>query len=330
VRITLHLSAVREVEVKLRKNGILRRLFAEDKSWIRLHDDDPRLGMLFEFCVDYQPTPVAGNVIVPCCLTVSTEFHLEASEWEQLFLFQVLGMGTRISAGDEKFNFETFLNEPLADKGGWKPVRTATTLAYRDDRIGRRKIVQLTSGWAYEFIIGQEVESEFRSARLSGFQIGPVRGKRGQGVNPAYFHLLSDHFCPPCLREATAWDRQRHRESHHSRYTEADTRYAEKGLVCLPRTVTPATTLDLCRTSDPLGPNNSAGWLVSREVVKVVANRGLSGWWFAPVLIEGTPVYKEYMSRMKRIESWVSMHKFNDFMTTNGSGMKAALLAKYF
>ena len=207
------------------------------------------------------------------------------------------------------------------NKGGWNPIRIATTFSYSKHDVNPRDMFGLA--WADEYAIGLDVESAFTSSHLSGFRASPVLGK-GRGVtNPSCYHLISDNYTLPCVREATVWDRQSYRQRHGRRWAETGTRYIEKGLVCLPRRAFSKGTADFYRSSDPLAPNNGAGWVVSRRVVETVARHKLLGWWFAPVLVEGSVLFEEYLRRMNRIESWISMHPYNDFTTPKGGGVSA-------
>ncbi len=323
MKITLHVKPTSGLRSVIRTHPTLAKLFPEDgELWIGLSDADPVCESLFKFCASYEPKPVAGAIVINRALSVSTEFHFDANEWDETVLFHALaGRRSRVPVYDDKVNFTLFLKEPLVDKGGWNPIRIATTFSYSKHDVNPRDMFGVA--WADEYAIGLDVESAFTSSHLSGFRAGPVLGKGRCVTNPSCYHLVSDNYTLPCVREATVWDRQSYRQRHGSRWTETGTRYVEKGLVCLPRRAFSKETADFYRSSDPLAPNNGAGWLVSRRVVETVARHKLLGWWFGPVLIEGSLVFEEYLRRMNRIESWISMHPYNDFSTTKGGGVLA-------
>ena len=304
------------------KHRILARQFPKGTmSWIKFSDADAMCDLLFEYCAGYEPKPIFGSIIVPACLFVATECQLDDSEWEEVMLFDVRASKLwRIPPSDDRLNSDLFWKQPLVDKGGWASICIPPTPVYRKE-VNPKDIVALAE-WNNEYVIGKNVQSVFAAEHLSGFHLGPVRGKGGNGINSSCFHLISDHYSSPCMREATAWNCR----SPNSRKKAPD--YLLKGLLCLPHNATQNMVTDFCHTSDPMAACHGPGWLASKRVVETVARYGLAGWSFAPVLMEGSRVYEEYRRRMKRIESLISLNRYNAFSTTRSKGIPAEKILK--
>lgn len=324
MKITLHINAAHGLEEMLRKHRILAQWFHKESTpWIKCSDTDAMCDLLFEYCADYEPKPIHDSIIVPVCLFVATECQLDASEWREVKLFEARdGKIWRIPETDDRINFKSFNEQSLIDKGGWASIRLPPKIIFRY-KVKPSEIVN-PMDWTGEYLIGRKVQSVFASEEFSGFRLGPVLGVGGKIGNSSCAHLLSDYFGPPCLKEASVWDADRVKKRDPNKRD----RFMQKGFLCLPANASAVIETDLCRTSDPLSSISGAGWLVNKRVVEAISRHGLVGWSFAPVLIEGSQVYEEYQRRMKRIESLISLHRYNGFSKTWTKGIPAEKIIK--
>jgi hypothetical protein len=324
VKITLHITAARGLEEMLRKHRILAMQFPKGTmSRVKFSDTDAMCDLLFEYSADYEPKPIFGSIIVPACLFVATECQLDALEWGEVKLFEArAGKIWRVPETDDRINFKSFNEQSLIDKDGWASIRLPPKMIFRY-KVKPSEIVNPTD-WTDEYLIGRKVQSVFAAEEFSGFRLGLVLGAGGKSGNSSCAHLLSDYFGPPCLKAATVWDADRVKQRDPNKRT----RFMQKGFLCLPANASAVIETDLCRTSDPLSSIHGAGWLVNKRVVEAVSRHGLVGWSFAPVLIEGSQVYEEYQHRMKRLESLISLHRYNELSNTWTKGIPAEKILK--
>lgn len=283
-------------------------------------DEDSVCHALFERSASYEPKPGAAGVTVPVALVVATSYELEPGEWGRVEWFEpVLGSRQKaVEPSDNDANRNSFLREPLVNRGGWAPVRIASTIVYSKSDVDAHAIVDVGEEWGSEYVVGTHIPQAFNKCGLRGFETRTVYLRVSDIVNTSCAQLYSEHFTAGAIVEATAWDAR----GRTSDGKDPLTRYVRKGLLCLPR-ASVGQLRDINRTADPVGANNGATWVVSRATVRCVAMHSLKGWWFLPVLSTDSSLYEDYLRRMRRIESWVSNSKYNIFSCTRGGGIAA-------
>ncbi len=152
--------------------------------------------------------------------------------------------------------------------------------------------------WTPDFILPTSIVSLFSQSQLDGFSVKEVFNRKAQLAYGDYHLLYADHFMPAANRVVFPPEGTSSEElSLHGClcYEALDRKYLK----------------DFNRTAEPWASNNFPLWVVSRRVREIYRKHKLKGWSFAPVLEEGSDLYKEHKLCWKRFVGAIQINQAN-------------------